>query len=169
MYKAPTLPWEDPPVEAAVSLSCSAGSDILWDAPQEACHEANASPWVRLAGETGAKLVWWRVREGPTAESALADLAELLTPRCPLCSHSGWGAGLASTHCRFRAPSVACMQLECTRQSEGYTEEAHARVPTLASRHVTRPCLCSSPMGTRPLPRCWRQIRSVPLRSRRRS
>lgn len=52
--------------------------------PQEACHEANASPWVRLAGETGAKLVWWRVRAGPTAESALADLAGLLTPRCRL-------------------------------------------------------------------------------------
>lgn len=36
------------------------------------------------ARREGAKLVWWRVRAGPTAESALADLAELLTPRCRL-------------------------------------------------------------------------------------
>lgn len=49
---------------------------------QEACHEANAGPWVRLAEETGAALVWWRFRDGPTAESALSDLAGLLTPRC---------------------------------------------------------------------------------------
>ncbi|KAK9842238.1 hypothetical protein WJX81_002146 [Elliptochloris bilobata] len=51
---------------------------------QEACHEANASPWVRLAADTGATLVWWRFREGPAAESALADLAQLLTPRTRL-------------------------------------------------------------------------------------
>jgi len=59
---------------------------------QEACHEANAGPWVRLAEATGATLVWWRVRDGPAAESSLDDLAALLSPRCAAAPRTrSWG------------------------------------------------------------------------------
>lgn len=65
---------------------------------QEACHEANAGPWVRLAEETGAKLVWWRFREGPASESALSDLAGLLTARCAPCPGSSHGRVMHAVH-----------------------------------------------------------------------
>lgn len=44
----------------------------------EACHEANAGPWYKLAERCGATIKVWRV-DPITFESRVADLAALVT------------------------------------------------------------------------------------------
>lgn len=47
----------------------------------QACHEANAGPWVRLAQATGAQLRWWSVDAAqPTCGSSEDALAAVLCP-----------------------------------------------------------------------------------------
>ncbi len=47
--------------------------------PHQACHEANAGPWTRLAANTGAHLTWWPV-DPHTRTSSLHTLETLLKP-----------------------------------------------------------------------------------------
>lgn len=49
----------------------------------QACHEANAGPWTRLAARTGAPLSWWPV-DPTTRTSSLDTLETLLTPTTAL-------------------------------------------------------------------------------------
>ena len=49
----------------------------------EACHEANAGPWYKLAERCGATIKVWRV-DPETFESRVADLAALVTPATKL-------------------------------------------------------------------------------------
>ncbi|CAM6105255.1 unnamed protein product [Calypogeia fissa] len=46
----------------------------------EANHEANVTPWLRMAARCGASIKWWRINY-ETFESDLDDLAHLLSPR----------------------------------------------------------------------------------------
>ena len=46
----------------------------------QACHEANAGPWVRLAAATGAQLRWWDVDPHASCASSEDALRTVLTP-----------------------------------------------------------------------------------------
>lgn len=41
--------------------------------------QANAGPWVRLAEETGAQVIWWRVSATPPFSTSISDLKNLLS------------------------------------------------------------------------------------------
>ena len=41
--------------------------------------QANAGPWVRLAEETGAQVLWWRVSGTPPFSTSISDLQNLLS------------------------------------------------------------------------------------------
>ncbi len=45
----------------------------------DACMQANAGPWVRLAEETGALVKWWHVSDTPPFSTSLSDLKKLLS------------------------------------------------------------------------------------------
>lgn len=49
----------------------------------EACHEANAGPWYKLAARCGATIRVWRVHPASCGSRA-ADLAALLSPATKL-------------------------------------------------------------------------------------
>ena len=67
-----------PRVELA--RSAQAGAQVV---VHEACHEANAGPWYKLAERCGAKVRVWRV-DPVTFESRAEDLAALLSPATKL-------------------------------------------------------------------------------------
>ncbi len=101
---------------------------------QEACHEANAGPWVRLAEATGATLVWWRVRDGPAAESSLDDLAALLSPRCAAAPRTSWG----------NVPALLLPLYPCMHHGENMRQKRAARcdlpLPGGGQRHAITDC-----------------------------
>lgn len=41
--------------------------------------QANAGPWVRLAEETGAQVLWWWVSDHPPFSTSISDLKNLLS------------------------------------------------------------------------------------------
>jgi cysteine desulfurase family protein (TIGR01976 family) len=58
----------------------AAGDEIVVD---EAGHEANVGPWLRLADLAGATVRWWRV-DPATGAHSLDALSEVLSPRTKL-------------------------------------------------------------------------------------
>lgn len=58
----------------------TAGDEIVVD---EAGHEANVGPWLRLAELTGATVRWWKV-DPATGAHSLDALADVLSPRTKL-------------------------------------------------------------------------------------
>ena len=60
------------------SGTVTAGDEVI---VHEACHEANAGPWERLARETGATLKIWKIQTSPPFTSHLDDLKVILSPK----------------------------------------------------------------------------------------